>query len=88
MEWVACISILVSSVVSIVHAVIAYKKYKEPPKDPVWEAALKLTISSNCVVDADEFARNYQELAAFKANGCSLGGFNSLHNLVKNHHSE
>ena len=38
----ACISVILSSAVSVFYAYLAYKKSQEPPKDEVWEAALKL----------------------------------------------
>lgn len=75
LEILAAISIVVSGVISVVHAVIAYRKSKEPPKDEIWETALRIvTASTSGMCDADEFARVYEDLKAFKDNGCSLGG--------------
>lgn len=83
-EWVAIISALGSCAVSITHVIIAYKRSKEPPKDPVWEAALRITTNQNSsMCDADQFAQTYEELKAFKDNGCSMGGYVTLHQLLK-----
>ena len=84
MEILASVSIVVSCVVTIVHAVIAYKKSKEPARDPVWDAALAIVTSaqSGCC-DADEFAQTYENLAYFKNNGCSLHGKTSIAGMRK-----
>lgn len=79
MEWlyatVTVLSILCSSVVSILYAIIAYKKSKEPPKDEIWEAALKICCSrGNIGADADDFASAYEELTLFKKIGCDRKG--------------
>lgn len=82
MEILACVAIIVSCVSTVVHTIITYKKAKEPPKDPVWDAALKIiTSSQSSMCDADEFANVYEELAAFKSNGCSLGSSKTLSSL-------
>ena len=84
MELLAAVSVAVSMLVSVVHAVLAVVKAREPRKDPIWEAALQLTLAqNNGVCNPDEFATNYEELKAFKANGCTLGDCNSLSTLVK-----
>ena len=82
MEWLAAVSIIVTNAVSIVYAVIAYKNSKKT-NDPVWDAALKLTISSGGQIDPDTFAQNYEELQAFKANGCTLGDCFTCVELIK-----
>lgn len=84
LELLAVVSIIVSCVSTVVHTVVTYKKSKEPPKDEVWETALRITASQlGGACDTDQFARNYEELKAFKDNGCSMAGHSSLHDLVK-----
>lgn len=61
MEWIVAISVIASSAVSITHAIISYKKSRVPPPDPVWDAALQITLA-NGMPDADSFAQTYQEL--------------------------
>lgn len=82
MEWIVAISVIASSAVSITHAIISYKKSRVPPPDPVWDAALQITLA-NGMPDADSFAQTYQELKAFKENGCSLGGNPSLSSMIR-----
>lgn len=84
MEILAAISIVVSGVISVVHAVIAYRKSKEPVKDEIWETALRIVTSgAGGMCDADEFARVYEDLKVFKDNGCSLGGAATITALKK-----
>lgn len=83
MEILASVAVVVSCVSTIIHSVIAYKKSKEPPKDVVWETALKLTLeNSNRDKDATAFARTYQELQLFVQNGKTLSGVYPLDDKI------
>lgn len=82
MNIVSVFAIIVPAIVSIVHAVLAYKRAKDK-RDPVWEAALQITLQSTGCCDVDTFAENYELLAAFKAHGCSLHGQTTITRMVK-----
>lgn len=83
MDILAAIAIIVPAAVSVFHACIAYKRSKEPARDPVWEAALQITLHDANVCDVDMFAENYEKLAQFKAHGCSLHGQMTIAQMVK-----
>lgn len=87
MELVSVLSVLVTASVAIFHAILDYKRSKEPPKDEVWDAALKLAIASGDY-NADTFAHIYEELKAFKDNGCSLDGEFTIIAMVKKRQGE
>ena len=56
-----------SLVTSLIYAVIAIKKAKEPLRDEVWETALRLMCSKDdCYSSADDFASLYLQLKFFK----------------------
>ena len=83
-DFLAAVAIVSSVTMNIVQTVIAYKKSKEPPKDPLWDAALQLTITqANGMCDPDTFAQYYEELKAFRDNNNSLGDASKLATLVK-----
>lgn len=86
MEFVSALAIISTCVVSLTHAFVAYKKSKEPPRDPVWDAALQLTLK-DCVCDADTFASNYELLSQFKKHGCSLHGESTISRMVTSRES-
>lgn len=69
---VAVASSVTSCIVSCIHAWIAYKKSKEPPKDEIWETATRLVCANGQGADADEFAETYEELKLFKESGYSI----------------
>lgn len=72
MELLAAVSVIANVISTIIYAFSAYKKMKEPPRDVVWETALKLCTSNGKVADADDFADTYEQLALFKRNGCKM----------------
>lgn len=74
----ACISVIVSSAVSVFYAYLAYKKSQEPPKDEVWEAALKLCECYEYGERIDVFATTYVTLKELKAGDCKDYGFKSF----------
>lgn len=77
-------STVLSSCISLIYAYIAYKKFKEPPKDEIWETATKILCNSNSTdKNADEFALLYESLKLFKDNGCSKDGILSLEYTVR-----
>lgn len=79
MEILSIVSVITSCIVAVVHAVIAYKNSKEPPKDEIWETALQITLrETGGLGTPDDFAMNYELLKAFKNNGCSLSGENTI----------
>ena len=79
MEALSIVSVITSCIVAVVHAVIAYRKSKEPPKDEVWQTALQITLrDTGGLCTPDDFAVNYELLKAFKDNGCSLSGENTI----------
>lgn len=58
---------ILSTATACVYTYIAWKKSKEPPKDEIWETALKLMCSKdNSYSTADDFANLYRELKFFK----------------------
>lgn len=83
MEILSVIAIIVPAFVSVFHAYLSYKKSKDSQKDPIWDAALQITLTQAGCCDADTFASNYEQLAAFKANGCSLHGETTIARMVK-----
>ncbi len=87
MELVSALAIVSACVVSLVHAFTAYKKSKEPPRDPVWDAALQLTLKDECTCDVDTFAHNYERLSQFKKYGCSLHGQTTIEKMVTSQES-
>ena len=87
MELVSALAVISTCVVSLTHAFIAYKKSKEPPRDPVWDAALQLTLKDDCTCDVDMFAHNYEMLSQFKKHGCSLHGCTTIKKMVTSRES-
>lgn len=83
MITLACISVIVSSAVSVFYAYLAYKKSQEPPKDEVWEAALSLCSRKDGEDCSENFARTYVALKAFKDNGYSYLGFESFADMME-----
>lgn len=84
MELLSIVSVAASCIVAVVHAIIAYKKSKEPPRDDVWEAALRITLSETSgLCTPDDFAANYEQLKAFKDNGCSLSGESTISAMIR-----
>lgn len=81
---VALISSVMSSIISLLYAYIAYKKSQEPPKDEIWETATRILCSSEKTdKNADEFAMIYESLKLFKDNNCSKDGILSLEYEVR-----
>lgn len=78
MITLACISVIVSSAVSVFYAYLAYKKSQEPPKDEIWEAALKLCEGYEYGERIDVFATTYVALKELKAGDCKGYGFRSF----------
>lgn len=83
MEIISVIAIIVPALVSVFHAYLSYKRSKDSNRDPIWDAALQITITQTNCCDVDTFASNYEQLAAFKANGCSLHGETTISRMVK-----
>lgn len=83
MNILAAIAIVVSAAVSVFHAYLSYKRSKEPANDPVWDAALQITLRDENACDVDTFAENYEKLAQFKAHGCSLHGKTTIALMLK-----
>ncbi len=80
---------VLSSIISLLYAYIAYKKSKEPPKDEIWETATKIICNStNSISGADDFADIYEQLKFFKDNGCSTKGIQTLAYAVRNKNKE
>lgn len=82
----ALISSVLSTIVSLLYAYIAYKKSKEPPKDEIWETATKILCNSNGMKQADDFAFLYEELKFFKDRGCTMDGINALSYEIRHKH--
>lgn len=78
MITLACISVIVSSAVSVFYAYLAYKKSQEPPKDEIWETALKLCEGYEYAERIDAFATTYITLKELKAGNSGDYGFNSF----------
>ena len=75
LELLTSIALITSCASTVVHTVISYKKSKEPPRDPIWEAALKIVTSqSGGECNVNEFAKAYRALKMFVDNGHSLNG--------------
>lgn len=83
MDVLTVLAIVVPAAVSAFHAYLAYKRSQEPKPDPVWDAALQITLQSPGGCDADMFAENYELLSAFKRNGCSLHGETTIRRMIK-----
>lgn len=79
---IAVVTAITSSISTIVHTVITYKKSKEPPKDEVWETAERMISSKLNEMDADEFARLYLLLKFFKEHPEDLKGFDSIEDAM------
>lgn len=80
---------VLSSIISLLYAYIAYKKSKEPPKDEIWETATRILCSRDTSdKNADEFALIYESLKMFKDNGCSKDGIQYLEYAVRNKNKE
>lgn len=77
-----CVSIVCNCIVTIFYAYLSYKREKKPPKDIIWETALQLTKDTGAYRDADEFARNYEKLRAFRDNGCTLEGQDTIEMMI------
>lgn len=86
MDILPIFAVVVPSAVSAFHAYLAYKRAQEPKRDPVWDAALQITLHSCGGCDADIFAENYELLSAFKENGCSLHGEMTIRRMIKTKH--
>lgn len=72
-----------SLIVSLIYAYIALKKASEPPKDEVWETALRLMCSKDdCYSSADDFANLYLQLKFFKEQPEKLKGFNTIEQAI------
>ena len=74
MEWlyaaVSLISVLCSTALSIVHAVITYKKNKEQKKDELWETAVRIVCSqNNGSASVDDVVEAYEALKLFRDMG-------------------
>lgn len=82
----ALISSVLSAIVSLLYAYIAYKKSKEPPKDEIWETVTKIICNSDSMKYADDFAFLYEELKFFKGRGCTMDGINALSYEVRHKH--
>lgn len=83
MNILATIAIIVPAAVSVFHAYLSYRKSKETPRDPVWDAALQITLHDASSCDVDMFAENYEKLYQFKAHGCSLHGKTTITQMLK-----
>lgn len=71
MDFKTTLIVLIPSVLSLItsgiYAYIALKKAKEPPKDEVWETALRLMCAGHSEYSAaDDFVKTYRELKFFK----------------------
>ena len=74
----ACISVIVSSALSVFYAYLAYKKSNEPPKDEDWETALKLCEGCEYAERIDVFASTYVTLKELRAGDYKDYGFSSF----------
>ena len=79
---VASISAITSTISTVVHLVISYKKSKEPPKDEIWETATRLLCADGGCKSGDQFANLYEELKLFKEKGCSLDELGTLSHAI------
>ena len=82
MEILTIVALVTSCTMSIVHGILAYLKWKEPKKDELWDAALKISCNGS-YSDTDSFAKAYMELKKFKANGYTLKENETLFSLVR-----
>lgn len=83
MDILSVFAIIIPSAVSAFHAYLAYKRSQEPKKDPIWDAALQITLKQDSTCDVDTFADNYELLSEFKACGCSLHGETTIRRMIK-----
>lgn len=73
-----------SLVTSLIYAVIVIKKAKEPPRDEVWETALRLMCSKDdCYSSADDFASLYLQLKFFKDQPEKMKGFTTIEQAME-----
>lgn len=67
---------VLSSIIALLNIYLNYKKAKEPPKDEVWEATIKLICTRqselSTITAGDDFAKLYEQLKWFKDNGCQV----------------
>lgn len=82
MDIVSVFAIVIPAAVSIAHAYFSYKRANDRT-DPIWDAALQITLQNESCCDVDTFASNYEQLAAFKAHGCSLHGQTTISRMLK-----
>lgn len=84
MNLLTAILVSVPGVVSLVISCIyAYIKLKEPPKDDVWETAVRLMCARpDDYLCADNFARLYAALKFFKEHP-ELDGFSTLEEAMR-----
>lgn len=71
MDFKTTLIVLIPSILSLItsgiYAYIALKKAKEPPKDEIWETALRLMCAGHSEYSAaDDFVKTYRELKFFK----------------------
>lgn len=93
MELITAIAVIVPNVLSFcvsgIYAYIAFQKAKEPPKDEVWETALKLLCSDNTSMKtSDDFARLYEELAFFKEHRGEINRTSTIRSAMLNYHAD
>lgn len=80
---------ILSTLTSCVYAYIAWKKSKEPPKDEIWETALKLVCArDDCYSSADDFAKLYNELKFFKDHPDKIKGFVMIEQAIDSYAKE
>lgn len=84
MEIVAILTIVANAIINVVRIIMDYRK----SRTDVWETALKITTSDQYNCSADEFARNYELLKAFKDEGCSLCGEASIRDMFRKKHPQ
>ena len=83
MDFKTTLLVLIPSTLSLItsgiYAYIALKKAKEPPKDEIWETALRLMCSGHSEYSAaDDFVKTYRELKFFKDHPNEMAGFLTL----------
>lgn len=80
---------ILSTLTTCVYAYIAWKKSKEPPKDEIWETAVKLMCSKDdCYSTADDFAKLYRELKFFKEHPEKIENFTMIEQAMESYTRE
>lgn len=85
---IAVVPSVLSCLISLFYAYLAYKKSKEPPKDEVWETATKIICANGGNVYSDDFAELYTELKFFRDHPDLCRNHQTIRQAIKAHSEE